>query len=146
MTDRELDVLVAEKALGMRVERIRTNWYHHEILCFFEPGCDLMVYSYDENACNAMMYRNGVDESAGVAAPLPYYSGEIEAAWEIVDALGLMVCPSLTGNWGAGRFKGTMGLGDGAKRYCEPGTWAESDTAPRAICLAALKAKGIAIP
>src|SRR5713226_5622656 len=87
---RELDALVAEKVLGMHVERLRPAWYHGgqtEVLCFYRPLSPLMVYSLDADACNAMMFRNGVDESDGFAPPLPFYSDNIAAAWTVVEEL-----------------------------------------------------------
>lgn len=146
ITDRELDILVAEKVLGMRIERIQTKWYNHDILCFYEPSCDLMVYSYDENACNAMMYRNGVDERDGVAQPLPHYSLEMETAWEVVEAISKPDAGEDHGwqvvlSYQHGRrpwvrlVKDRSGFGHNPE--------AQADTMPRAICLVALLAASL---
>lgn len=62
----------------------------------------------------------------------PDYSTDIAAAWEIVEKLSMWVCPANNGHdWTAGR----LSLEEPSP---EGGTWAE--TAPHAICLAALKA------
>jgi len=77
---------------------------------------------------------------------VPYYSTDIAAAWEVVERLSTEFYHSWSLHLNNGRqyheFKfvppkemasGTIG----------PSHWVESDTAPLAICLAALKAKGI---
>lgn len=84
MTERELDIAIAERVLGMRVERVTPSWYGREVILFYHPDDPLIVYSYDTNACNAMMYRNGVDNTNGIAPPLPNYSQELELAWSEV--------------------------------------------------------------
>jgi hypothetical protein len=70
---------------------------------------------------------------------VPHYSTSIKAAWGLVEQLGMLVSPTLVGGWGAGVFKGTQGITDSGMRYCEPGTWGEAETAPIAICRAALR-------
>jgi hypothetical protein len=84
---RDLDVAVAERVLGMHVERIKPAWYPLEVTLFYWPNDPLITYSYDANACNAMMYRNGKDDTAGTAPPLPRYSGDLSAAWEVIAAM-----------------------------------------------------------
>ena len=86
---REMDCLIAEKVLGMRVERKYPSWYRGgdvEVICFYLPGFDLMEYSWDEHE-SAIMYANGVDDSLGVSRLLPQYSAEIEAAWQVVEQM-----------------------------------------------------------
>ena len=109
--DRALDAEVAEKVLDQRVV-----W--HEGCPYFD------------------------DVPPGVARfpvrEVPEYSRSIYEAWWIAEDLGLLVTPTLTGGWGAGQFQGTTGHPDGGRRYCVPGTWAEAEDAPEAICRAAL--------
>ncbi len=87
MNHRQLDILIAEKVLGFEVRRIKTLWYKYDIVLFFAKGHPHVVYSYDENSCNAIMFANGIDESDGVAQALPHYSTEIQAAWEVCDRM-----------------------------------------------------------
>lgn len=68
----------------------------------------------------------------------PLYSSSIAAAWEVVEKLGgvstgsgYCVDISYDGGW-------IVSIGN----YCE----SNQDTAPMAICLAALKAKGVEVP
>jgi hypothetical protein len=68
----------------MHVERKKPDWYPLEVVLFFWPGEPLVGYSYDKNACNACIWRNGVNEKDGVAPPLPRYSSELGPAWEVV--------------------------------------------------------------
>lgn len=37
---------------------------------------DWIMYSWDANACNCMMFANGKDDSCGYAAPLPWIGNE----------------------------------------------------------------------
>ena len=61
--------------------------------------------------------------------PTAFYSTDIAAAWEVVEELDLSMYPlACTVGW---RFEFDRNEG------------AEAETAPLAICLAALKAKGI---
>lgn len=137
---RELDALIAEKVLGFVVKRVKPEWYPAEVTLFCYPNSDLIEYSCDPRSNNAIMFRNGRDDSDGSAAPLPNYSDDIEAAWEVVEHL-----TRTTKQW----FRLEMscvtneasfeisGAGDA------DGDWtAEAETAPLAICRAALKAVG----
>ena len=83
-----LDRAVAERVLGFRVETVTPSWYgNREVWLFTRPGSTRVDYSWDASSCNACMYRNGVDDTDGTADPLPGYSDNIEAAWEIVDEM-----------------------------------------------------------
>lgn len=103
----ELDALIAEKVMGFKVGRFG----HGDPLEIITPRSEFF--------------------------PIPNYSTSIEAAWEVVEKLGILhgaftliqhpdsqPFSALTGKWhsGFGKFVG------------------EADTAPHAICLAALKA------
>lgn len=82
-----LNLAVAEKVLGYRVVKAKPAWYPFEVWCFYAPGDtteEWMAYSWDQNACNAMMFRNGKDDKAGTAPPLPGYVFDISAAWNVV--------------------------------------------------------------
>lgn len=87
--ERELDALMAEKVLEYKVERVKPDWYPLEVLLFYWEGSPVISYSYDADACNALMYANGKDSAAGNAPPLPHYSSEDSegAEWEVVNAM-----------------------------------------------------------
>lgn len=68
---------------------------------------------------------------------LPFYSTDIAAGWRVVEKLGLSVLyDELTKRWQARKHVSVYD--ETASKWC--------DTAPRAICLAALKAVGVEVP
>ena len=85
--DARLNFAIAQEVFGMRVEAIEPEWYRQTVWLFFKEGFPNVVYSYDNNACNAMMYRNGKDISGGTAPPLPFWSSEFGGAWEVIAEL-----------------------------------------------------------
>lgn len=87
LTTRQIDLLIAEQVLGYEVRKIKPSWYPHEVTLFFVRGHPHVVYSYDENSCNAIMYANGVNDEDGVARSLPHYSSDIQEAWEICERM-----------------------------------------------------------
>lgn len=115
---RELDALVAEKVMG-----------------WVRPAMD-SPYIVDDPIHGKLAYLSG---------EIPHYSADIAAAWEIIEKLrgGYHVTlESFGSHWRcdisvitASVASGTKGNGQG-----------RADTAPMAICLAALKAKGVTIP
>jgi hypothetical protein len=99
---RELDALVAERVMG---------WTD-----FWRRG-EHILYGYPP-----------VERSMGIDAerhPVPHYSTDITAAWELVEKFRLTVTPWSTQGWIA-----TVEPGEG--------WYSPADTAPHAICLAAL--------
>lgn len=67
-----LDLLVMEHVFGYQVQWIKPDWYPLPVATLYHqdfPG--IMQYSWDGNACNAMMYRNQNDVSLGSAEPVP---------------------------------------------------------------------------
>jgi len=129
----ELDALVAEKVMGLDVE------WNTETPC---PYCDSeMRYCGDRSRCTQCgEWRYG---------PYKEYSTNMAAAWEVVEKL----C-----NWDVGdNMLILMGQGPDPSNPDDPGNWweaeingikigkvkAKADTAPHAICLAALKAKEV---
>ena len=122
---RELDALVAEKVMGKKVRRLSGNLY---------------CWEYDGD------YEN----LHGLAQPIPTYSTDISAAWEVVNKL----C-----NWDVddnmlilkGQGPDLENHGDEEAEWWEAEIngdfWgspanAEAETAPLVICLVALKAVG----
>ena len=77
-----------------------------------------------------------IDELQRVGSPLPHYSTNIADAWEVVD-LG-HPC-----GWFDSYYIMRYGAGYAIGRCMDDAVYAEADTAPLAICLAALKAKGV---
>lgn len=128
---RELDALVATKVMGIDLtERPTHTW---------EPLVDSGEY-VDAKWCEhcGHCWFSG-EAPGGPCAPTPlHYSSEIAFAWEVVEKL-------------ATRFP-TIHISLGAPNqrwYCsffaskdDKGSALEADTAPLAICLAALKAVG----
>ena len=119
---RELDILIAEKRMGLR-RRVflgqdsKSLWDDKAIFDAMESA-DLTHLNADDKACC-----------------VPYYSTDISSAWEVVEKLALTFelgwLPTDKGlNWDASF---------GEKRGSEEGTTTYAETAPHAICLAALK-------
>ena len=132
---REIDKKIAEKVFGLEVRRIKPDWYRYEVLCFYEPGYPLMVYSFDQNGCNARMYRNGIDERDGIASTLPFWSQDIADAWEVVE------------HFKKQDYMVSVNVGPEAGWWCcmypPAGDFIETEScesAPLAICRAALQA------
>lgn len=84
---REMDEAIAEHVMGWRVERITPEWYGTEVVLFYETDYPLISYSSDARSCNACMYRNGKDDTDGIAPPLPSFSDDIAAAWLVAEAM-----------------------------------------------------------
>ena len=109
---RELDALVAEKVMGLKPHRM--------ISCpDNKPGC--LVYHY---------------EGAWEGYVIPDYSTSISAAWEVVEKLGVNDFVHLS--WMPGHKLWTCSL-DSTMFGGYINLSVEADTAPLAICRAALK-------
>lgn len=111
---RELDALVAEKVFGM---------HRH-------PGCDL------DDHLRAECYGTGTEEGYG---PVVDYSTDSAAAWQVVEKLTelhvVSVSCMLNKRWRCEVVQ--------AHSQRQTPVNAIADTAPLAICLAALKAVGV---
>ena len=136
---RKLDALVAEEVLGYRVERVTPEWAGREVTLFFAPGHTLVTYSCDFRSDNAMMYRNGEDDRDGIAPPLPVFSEDIAAAWEVVEHLKdrnwAIRLSNKTVNWCWWAY-----VYDYSSADARAEATVQAETAPLAICLAALAA------
>ena len=122
LSDRELDALVAEKVMG---------WTD-----IWTDGDYFMAYPPHEQR---IMQKMGVGYAERY--PIPNYSSEISAAWEVVEKMrqeGLTVTittpPTGWKNWDVRGWDDN----NNDNRFI-----ARADTAPRAICIAALHAKGV---
>ena len=130
MTDlpagRDLDALIAEKVMGWTITA--PNWGHREIFPPFDPPED------PDDQCT----------SHSVAADIPHYSTDISAAWEAVETMGyrpFSVFSSLvsTGPAVDGKIPCRW------EWFCyfdDPAFPGQAETAPLAICRAALKTVG----
>lgn len=109
---RDLDKLIAERIMGYR-------------FCTLHPWAEDKFDGYIR-----------CDECGDYAPYWKPYSTDIAAAWKVVDSISIEWGISLTGVGMVWRclFGKRTDIGDGHK------VEAEADTAPLAICLAALKA------
>lgn len=118
---RELDALVAEQVMGLDVHWSSSN----------EPLLTV------RSAPNAHHHKE-----------LPPYGTDIAAAWEVVEKVGgkAYVEMGLRNDAGDGAdWCATFGHAEGNTKWIEDGG-AFAETAPLAICLAALKAVGAEVP
>lgn len=131
---RELDAMVAEKVMG------ETDYEHGEL------GEDS---SGDPYCSRCRMSGSWGDQIFSDERCIPAYSASIAAAWTIVEKLG---------NWHGFDFMvAKMEAGNGHPSYWEAGWYepshegperrvvVEAETAPLAICLAALEAVDLEI-
>lgn len=140
---RELDALVAEKAMGLNVTS-------HDWPCCREPECGCLeaALSLEHAARFGNLYNERgpvfVAEDNPFPNVVPLFSTDIAAAWTVVEKLKADgFCFSLINvlssqEWEAGIHK--VGVD---KRFPGNGKWARASRAPHAICLAALKAAGV---
>lgn len=120
---REIDRLIAEKVMGF-------TW------------AALVKFEHEGKT------HTGVAMTESAAYVLPHYSSDIAAAWEVVEKLKARLCEEPDtlaleyrgGTWQAGfkyfSHEDGWDYGDNAGK---------ADTAPLAICLAALKAAGVVL-
>lgn len=120
MTDlesRELDYQVATKVLKRRVRRCWTDWQ-------------------GDKGYPSVEGVGTFDPEFAINRPIPHYTRDVQAAWEVVSGLD--------GEWS---IVGHEGVGWEAKFYSSTGGMdavvvrvsATADTAPLAICLTALR-------
>ena len=118
---REMDALVAERVMGW----VHFTWkgYSYFLPQNEIPGPDVQLMIYP-------------------GRPVPLYSTDIAAAWLVVDKMGLSLVRVDAARWLVGQYRESeyldteMGCIDGHFHYAG---FAVSDTAPLAICRAALK-------
>jgi hypothetical protein len=142
---RELDALIHERVMGgnpvgcLHADVVRVN-----------PGRSNLL------RCEACGETFGDTTYAMAVSWWPFYSTDLEAAWEVAEKARLMVWPRLSApGWCAGpnthpnpftaavwEATGMNQNGEGVVYY-HLNTAAPADTAPLAICRAALKALGV---
>jgi len=125
---RELDALVAEKVMGCKVLRHKYPDGNREWL---SCGCDVSQQGY---------HPHDLNDDGPASDMLNWYSTDIAAAWQVVERLismgfypGLIWGLDMNSNKTVCRFY---------SNYPHT-TWAQEESAPQAICIAALKAVGV---
>jgi len=141
---RELDALVAERVMGWA--RSGGNDHTspaHKVRTIIEDGerWEEAYLDYDSKGPHDRLtdpeghdiYLCGCREREGL---LPYYSTDIETAWEVAAEMGRRgLWLTLQSDWHFGQFNAVLRRG---KDYVAQSDMV--DTAPLAICLAALRA------
>ena len=112
---RRVDVFVAERVMGLEVFTSRDD--------YFAKGCPHPA-EFDANVNYPAYYYQGY------ATAVPYYSTQIADAWLVVEKMHSASIKTNADKWIA-----ELSI-DGEGNY-----WSWNDTAPLAICLAALKTK-----
>jgi len=122
MAGRELDALVAEQVMGIR--------------CLHQAGSirDLAAAQHECQRCGAM-----IDDRDFYAQRNLTYSTDLAAAWEVVEKLPYFAMWKRGASQWCVQYKSCHDIGMHVifNDCCE---YIEADTAPLAICLAALKA------
>lgn len=75
------DILIAIKK-GLLPVILYPSYYPTPVLGLFESKNMSIVYSFDVDACNARMYRNGKDDRDGYAQLLPFFSNPDDEKFE----------------------------------------------------------------
>ncbi len=124
ITGRDLDALVAEKVMGFPsfAEQVVSKLSTH--IRFNHEACVICGRQDDTREC------------------LPKYSTEIAAAWEVVEKLREKDFLVSIRTLKSGKIRCLVFSPDSENG---PGVRAISDTAPHAVCLAALKACGVEV-
>lgn len=128
---RELDALVAEKVMGYTLRFAAKAWTDADWMGSDTPTETNVMAIY---APFEQFPRSGAFDKS-----IPHYSTDIAAAWEVVEKLyerGLCVGVSTLHEWKT-KCECSVYYADMAQRMVAN---ADADTAPHAICLAALKA------
>jgi hypothetical protein len=112
---RELDLLVAEKVMGYAVRR-----------------------PYDHNPLFITVYPKDTNWQDSEVKELPQYSTDISAAWEVVERMKEKFHFKI--DWDKNLKSWLVTISDGYSFWK-----AHEEAAPPAICLAALKAKGVEV-
>lgn len=131
MTNREIDALVAEKIMGWTYRKPDPKYISAEgvgsyVGFILQPP--KINECYERYTCAGQLTFYGYP---------PHYSTDIAAAWEVAEQMKLkLVVDGVFGFW-------RVIIGPVGERnvFCV----AEEETAPKAICLAALKAVGVEV-
>lgn len=137
MNPREVDALIAEHIF---------DWSWHSVSDYLQCGFDEVTKcSTDRDGyfLSPLTYIPNDELKKGwctyIPQPVPHYSTDIAAAWEVVEK---MDCRTIEITKHANSYQCVFAYKEYGRFFYE----LECDTAPMAICLAALKAKGINVP
>jgi hypothetical protein len=127
---RELDALVAEKVMGLKVGHAKIKRKESDY------GCALFINDATGEDCTGVLFEG--KEVAG-RYEIPPYSTDIAAAWEVLMTFIKSGCAGSV--WGDGHS------GYGAMVTSDKGRFEVDcvESAPLAVCLAALKAVGVEV-
>jgi hypothetical protein len=131
---RELDALIAEKVMGYTLRFAAKAWTDEDWMCSDTP-----------TETNVMAIYAPADQFPGSGAfdmSIPHYSTDIAAAWQVIDRMEELVRMARIGRVIGGWECRFVQLEDTTGYY---DVLEEADTAPLAICLAALKVCGVEV-
>ncbi|MBA5872012.1 MAG: hypothetical protein GDA68_18745 [Nitrospira sp. CR2.1] len=130
---RELDALIAEKVMGWKPRQSKHGYWNLD-------GPNGEHFTDIDRRDYTAQYDKETGQKVQQAPwweyfwdEIPFYSTDIAAAWEVVEKADLW---SLYGSIGDGPYRACIQFEDREGLMT-------ADTAPLAICLAALKAKGV---
>ena len=148
---RELDALIAEKVMSLNVlgvvngERDPEGCFGHHIMIPFEycPKDSIETPIYLAHCLCEFREESDIDyfgHTAGCLEVVPWYSTNIAAAWEVVEALNSMKLGWFSleqfGSKGQDEWSALIWV-SGGESDC---FFADAETVPLAICRMALKA------
>jgi hypothetical protein len=136
VTDRELDDLIVEKIFNGDAP---AQWAVRD-----SKGAAVHVTT-SEKWARIFQTENDFDEEWVVIREPQPYSTDIAAAWTIAEKRAITVTPIGT-RWGAASCNFSQSGETTAVGMTNGRSWIVCDSAPRAICLAALKAVGVDTP
>lgn len=127
MTNRELDMWVAEHVMGAK-------WRVSDL----RPGNRYL--SFDPQSENQLAQGDELIIPSTDGFKCPRYSTDLRAAWQIAERLSLGIFSAVTGGWIAGGTDGWTRRENGAIQAYRfmPRKWARATTPSLAICHAAL--------
>lgn len=114
-----------------------------------KPWAELTVRERDAEVARALGWTaiameggdfTGVRPGGSHRHPLPFFTTNQIAAWELVEQFRLVVRPGLTAGWVAARLHAVSA--DGQKMTIRKESYAEGETPPEAICKAVLRLCG----
>lgn len=142
MTNREIDLLVAEYIEGWIAWEEKRGEYLYVV--FQKPGEKEPYRSYRDWKANEERFRRihfrEINFNKHVITNIPYYSTDISDAWPIVEKLKIAIIPQSDDAPDNMKYLARIERfekGEGIEVFAE--------TAPLAICLAALKLKGVSL-
>lgn len=135
---REMDALVAERVMGLRVERVARAWTLEDWWCSDSPS---------ERDCLGIPnpeFRPGAEHPPAYA--IEFYSTDIAAAYRVMQKLGLALVPQSTDSgfaWLACDLEAVRYGAAGITLVPHWPTAISAPTAPEAVCRAALASVGV---